>query len=271
MRGGLTQPLVVVIAACRGRSNENGKYCQRLELNLEGGTNTITTVQKDNYVLETKCIDPQGRLKKKCKPNDICPTLRAQTHGNLPEVIRVKQATKKGYIECENGGVADLSYPSSAPSRGRVQENGTICPTITAQNNELYKIEVLNQTSDSNGVLIEIDGIRYEIDLRKLTPKECFRLMGFSDEEFERAEAVNSNSQLYKQAGNSIVVDVLYYIYKELYKAMPYLFDDIKLLSLFSGIGAFESGLDRLYNDINSENSERESAQNSNKTKRGNA
>jgi DNA (cytosine-5)-methyltransferase 1 len=50
-----------------------------------------------------------------------------------------------------------------------------------------------------------------EIDMRirKLTPKECFRLMGFEDSDFEKAEAVNSNTQLYKQAGNSIVVPVV--------------------------------------------------------------
>ncbi len=91
-----------------------------------------------------------------------------------------------------------------------------------------------------------------EYRIRKLTPKECFRLMGFSDEDFNKAEAAGiSNSQLYKQAGNSIVVDVLYHIYKQLYKVMPYLFDDLKLSSFFSGIGAFESGLDRLYIDIN--------------------
>lgn len=45
--------------------------------------------------------------------------------------------------------------------------------------------------------------------IRKLTPKECWRLMGFSDEDFKKAEKVNSNTQLYKQAGNSIVVNVL--------------------------------------------------------------
>ena len=45
--------------------------------------------------------------------------------------------------------------------------------------------------------------------IRKLTPKECWRLMGFNDEDFEKAEKVNSNTQLYKQAGNSIVVNVL--------------------------------------------------------------
>lgn len=45
--------------------------------------------------------------------------------------------------------------------------------------------------------------------IRKLTPLECWRLMGFDDEDFQKAEAVNSNSQLYKQTGNSIVVNVL--------------------------------------------------------------
>ena len=52
--------------------------------------------------------------------------------------------------------------------------------------------------------------------IRKLTPKECFRLMGFSDEDFEKAKKVNSDSQLYKQAGNSIVVDVLMAIFGEM-------------------------------------------------------
>lgn len=83
--------------------------------------------------------------------------------------------------------------------------------------------------------------------IRKLTPRECYRLMGFSDDDFEKAQSVVSNTQLYKQAGNSIVVDVLYYIFKSLYEAMPYLFDDLQLCSLFSGIGAFEKALDRLY------------------------
>ena len=50
--------------------------------------------------------------------------------------------------------------------------------------------------------------------IRKLTPKECFRLQGFPDEYFEQAESVNSNSQLYKQAGNSVTVNVIYEIAK---------------------------------------------------------
>lgn len=150
--------------------------------------------------------------------------------------VAIKQATKQGYIECEIGGVADLSYPDSKTRRGRVQDNGNISPTITATETGICKIES-------------------PIRIRKLTPKECFRLMGFSDKDFDAAHKVGvSNSQLYKQAGNSIVVDVLYYIYVELYKAMPYLFDNLKLSSFFSGVGAFEIALDRLYKDINSGN-----------------
>ena len=96
--------------------------------------------------------------------------------------------------------------------------------------------------------------VKEQIRIRKLTPKECFRLMGFSDSAYEDASKVVSNSQLYKQSGNSIVVDVLYYILVELYMAMPYLFYDLKLSSFFSGIGAFEVALDRLYESINTGN-----------------
>lgn len=60
----------------------------------------------------------------------------------------------------------------------------------------------------------QLNGLR----IRKLTPKECFRLMGFDDVDFERAAKVNSNSQLYKQAGNSIVVNVLEKILIQLFK-----------------------------------------------------
>lgn len=89
--------------------------------------------------------------------------------------------------------------------------------------------------------------------IRKITPKECFRLMGFSDNDFDACKDLVSDTQLYKQAGNSIVVDVLYYILVELYTAMPYLFDDLRLSSFFSGIGAFEIALNKLYIDINNE------------------
>lgn len=80
--------------------------------------------------------------------------------------------------------------------------------------------------------------------------------MGFEDDDFENArKRMNENlykgndrssSQLYKQAGNSIVVDVLLHIMENLYDAMPYLFDGMVVGSFFSGIGAFEKALTRL-------------------------
>lgn len=137
---------------------------QRLEPNAKGICNTLTSAQKDNMVL-------------------------------------IKQATKKGYIECKVGGVADLSYPDSKTRRGRVQDNGDTSPTLTAGETDICKIES-----------------PYRI--RKLTPLEYWRLIGFTDEEFRAAEAVNSNTQLYKQAGNSIVVDVLVGIFKNIIEVM---------------------------------------------------
>lgn len=66
---------------------------------------------------------------------------------------------------------------------------------------------------DKHGVLLA-DGQRVRI--RKLTPRECFRLQGFPDEYFDRAASVNSDSQLYKQAGNSVTVNVIYEIARRL-------------------------------------------------------
>lgn len=55
-----------------------------------------------------------------------------------------------------------------------------------------------------------------QVRIRKLTPRECWRLMGFTDEDFDKAKEVNSDTQLYKQAGNSIVVQVLESIFKQM-------------------------------------------------------
>ena len=94
-----------------------------------------------------------------------------------------------------NGDGIDLAYPNSTTRRGRVGHG--VAKTLA--------------TSDNQGTL---DGYR----IRKLTPKECWRLMGFDDEDFEKASKVNSNTQLYKQAGNSIVVNVLEKILTNLLK-----------------------------------------------------
>lgn len=91
-----------------------------------------------------------------------------------------------------------------------------------------------------------------EYAIRKLIPLECNRLMGFPDWVHKKQkEAGISDSQQYKQAGNSISLRPLYDIFKNLYNAMPFLFDDLKVSSYFSGVGAFEMGLDMLYSEIN--------------------
>ena len=84
--------------------------------------------------------------------------------------------------------------------------------------------------------------IKNQVRIRKLTPKECWRLMGFKDESFEKAEEVNSNTQLYKQAGNSIVVNVLEKIINNLHLELEH----IKLLELFGGIGACSEAMKNL-------------------------
>lgn len=119
------------------------------------------------------------------------------------EAVMIKQATKAGFIKWQVRGVADLSFPTSKTRRGRVQAGGTVCPTIMSSNQELYKLERKEMES-------------YRI--RRLTPLECWRLMGFSDEDFRAAEAdeINSDTQLYAQAGNSIVVNVLEAIFGEM-------------------------------------------------------
>lgn len=87
------------------------------------------------------------------------------------------------------------------------------------QQNRIYDNEVaISVTTD-----FQPNYVDNEIRVRKLTPKECFRLMGFDDGDFEKARKVNSDSQLYKRAGNSIVVNVLEALFTQL---RPYFRDD---------------------------------------------
>lgn len=101
--------------------------------------------------------------------------------------------------------------------------------------NEELSQTLTNPTHNSQRLY---DGLR----IRKLTPKECWRLMGFDDSDFEKAEKVNSNTQLYKQAGNSIVVNVLERILENLIDKNKH----IRILELFGGIGACSKALERL-------------------------
>ena len=138
------------IVAMRGRNPDNQSDRtvgvpteQRLEPNSQGICNTLTSVQKDNMVMESK-------------------------------IIKVGQISSEG---SEYGTV--------------ISENG-----ISS-----------NLVAGTHGYANNCIATNYRI--RKLTPMECWRLMDFTDEDFEKAASVNSQTQLYKQAGNSIVVNVL--------------------------------------------------------------
>lgn len=149
----------------------------------------------------------------------LCPTIPTCAGGNIQpkiidESIRIRQATKKRLYR--NG--------EWRCSRGRVQGGGNISPTLTTGCDAVHKIDKIGNVSTKNsqaGSVFNPDGyamgniaIKYRI--RKLTPKECWRLMNFSDSDFEKASKVNSNTQLYKEAGNSIVVSCLTAIFSQL-------------------------------------------------------
>lgn len=205
MQGGNQEPIIV---ASRGRNPDSPsdrsagqKLEQRLEPNRQGITNTITSVQKDNYVAEPRILDA-----KTTRGADVASTIRASIHkqgsrnlleniknGRGYEGVAIRTANKKGYDIATDGDGVDLSYPQSKTRRGRVGHG--VSKTLMG--------------ADSMGT---VDNYR----IRKLTPKECWRLMGFDDADFRKAEQVNSNTQLYKQAGNSIVVNVLEAILKNL-------------------------------------------------------
>lgn len=223
MQGGNTQPKIIetpCIVASRGRNPDNpsdrtaGAHVeQRLEVNQKGISNAITTVQKDNYVIEkyNTFIKEEGYVPELFNPyhrkevDKIAPTQTANC-GSMTsssavlkkeENVKIKEATKKGYTEAELGDSINLSYPSSQTRRGRVGKQ--VSQTITQQNH----IGIIDEN----------------IKIRKLTPTECWRLMGFTDRDINKCiNAGISNSQLYKMAGNSIVVNVLEEIYKNLLK-----------------------------------------------------
>lgn len=164
----------------RGRSGNVFPFGGKVENTDPGLKNEIKkygTIQP-NYNQSGVVYDTDG----------IAPTLRAYQGGNLEPKIRVKEATKQGYAEATIGDSVNLSHPNSKTRRGRVGKQ--IANTLL--------------TGESQGV------IEPDFRIRKLTPRgECWRLQGFPDWAFDRSQEVNSNNQLYKQAGNSVTVNVI--------------------------------------------------------------
>ena len=195
------------IVAMRGRNPDNPTSRkvglpteQRLEPNNEGISNCLTSVTKDNLVMEkVNCIGNVNPSGSGINGDVVAAEGLARTittNKGEGQKICIKQAIKQGYIEMQAGGVADLSYPESKTRRGRVIKGGNISPTLQTEG-DICKVESIYR-------------------IRKLTPKEYFRLMDFDDCDFEAAAEANTNTQLYKQAGNSIVVAVLEAIFRQM-------------------------------------------------------
>jgi DNA (cytosine-5)-methyltransferase 1 len=140
------------------------------EIREDGIANTLSTVQKDNQL-----------------------------------AVKVAEATKQGYSECRVGiDAVNLSVPGSKTRRGRVGKE--VANTLDTSCNQGVFVQVSEEL-----VVYAVWYGKYKcyIAIRKLTPKECFRLQGWSDDYFEKAQFVNSDSQLYKQAGNGVTVNVI--------------------------------------------------------------
>lgn len=136
-------------------------------------------------------------------------TLTAQDRHGV--ALKVKEATKQGYDVAHEGDSINLSVLGSKTRRGRVGKQ--LGNTLDTSCNQGIFVQVKDE--------LTVYAIWYEkyqcyIAIRKLTPKECFRLQGWTDDYFEKATFVNSDSQLYKQAGNGVTVDVVEKIGKKI-------------------------------------------------------
>ena len=192
---------------------------EQLEITTDEFDEPVTTFEERFGVYEKseRCYFADG----------IAPTLTSTSAGNEKIIVEVNE-------------MADSKICTAAAMRGRYNEDGKVEQHIEVSDREhantitsVQKDSMVAEQSFVNGDVCRtvragghgsVD--RHSLDMvecvttqriRKLTPKECFRLMGFDDADHEKAAAVNSNTQLYKQAGNSIGVPCVEYILKALF------------------------------------------------------
>ena len=209
---------VFIIGHLRGERTRGvfpfGSSGAEVDIQNEQSTNTITArygaaQSNGSYIIESEQkelklakmhdgdqkpeIIQRGHGYNQGNKHKIAPTLTSNSyHEN--NFLKISEATAQGYAEAEIGDSVNLAHPNSKTRRGRVGKG---------QANTLL-------TGESQGVVTP------DFRIRKLTPRECWRLQGFPDWAFDRAKEVNSNSQLYKQAGNSVTVNVIEAIAREL-------------------------------------------------------
>lgn len=215
-----------IIVASRGRNPNNpsdrtvgAPTEQRLEPNSQGIANTLTSVQKDNYVLEPNVLVAKrteyGKMVRKAyelgelkESRHNMTQLEPRTDGISNTLTSVQ---KDNYVLEPKIEVLG-NYKPSGHECGRIMSINGISPTI--KENHVAVCAIAEPQLNHN--------IDYRI--RKLTPRECYRLMGFSDEDFDKVKSVGmSDTQCYKQAGNSIVVNCLMAIFTNMFKDTDYM------------------------------------------------
>lgn len=233
-----------------------GKCFKPHELDDDRVANTIKTTAgsrpEDNYVKRKydEFINENGYVPEifnpynKTEVKDVAKTITGEcgsTTSSAAHLIKIPEATKKGYAEASDGDGVYINRPHQ--KRGVVQKDKiqTIKTTpdvgVVVEKKIKYE-EPLEREGwhNMNKIVLNTEGISTTINaqsnnslqkikeqpslrIRKLTPLECWRLMGFDDEDFYKAQGAGiSNTQLYKQAGNSIVVNVLEKIFINLFK-----------------------------------------------------
>jgi DNA (cytosine-5)-methyltransferase 1 len=211
-----------------GNTNPSGRGMNGIVYSDKGISPTISTNKGEGTKIQEtpKAIsytrDAKGKVVSRHE-NDICNTVHTATGsgGNTDQFIKVNSATSKGYEEAKEGDSINFSVPNSKTRRGRVgkgvaQTLDTACnqATIVAMRGRgeenKQQLEDRKDGLTNSITTVQKDNLVQTNRIRRLTPLECFRLQGFPDEFVEKArEAGLSDTQLYKQAGNSITREVL--------------------------------------------------------------
>ena len=180
----------------QGEIHEKRANMREFECRPDDLCNTLTTVLKDNYIAEPVMrtvgdLGVGGQRGRVFSINGIAGCLSATDYKDPPKILQVGNIVQTGQF--------------GNPQRGRIYDPDGLAPTLN--------------TCSGDGLEPKfVDRSCVDVRIRKLTPRECFRLMGFTDDDFDKIKGI-SNSQLYKMAGNSIVVNVLEGIFRELFKA----------------------------------------------------
>lgn len=168
-----------------GEIHEKRANMREFECRSDDLCNTLTTVLKDNYIAEPVMrtvgdLGVGGQRGRVFLTNGIVGCLSATDYKDPPKILQVGNIVKTGQFD--------------NPQRGRIYDPDGLAPTLN--------------TCSGGGLEPKfVDRSCVDVRIRKLTPRECFRLMGFTDDDFDKIKGI-SNSQLYKMAGNSIVVNV---------------------------------------------------------------